>query len=124
MCSSAALGIVVQDKAWHRPLVDNMLAQDEQKIVGGKMMVPDSLWLHIGQRFSGAFAKAGAANASGFANHVVVVYGNQKLHSELVQNARRGATPVAACPCADQEPARRGGTIKKSVTDMGAARVF
>jgi hypothetical protein len=58
----------------HRLVVKNMVAQDEQKVFNGKTMVPDSLRLHIGQGFPGAFAKARTANASGFANHVIAIH--------------------------------------------------
>jgi hypothetical protein len=51
-----------------------MVAQDEQKVFNGKTMVPDSFWLHIGQGFPSAFAKARTANASGFANRVIAIH--------------------------------------------------
>jgi hypothetical protein len=95
------LRILFQDKALHRLLVKNMVAQDVQKVFNGKMMVPNSLRMHIGQGLPGAFSEARATNANGFANHVIAIHRVQKPRSEFIQKEFREAVPVAARPGAD-----------------------
>jgi hypothetical protein len=108
----AILPILFENKAWHWPLVKNMVVQDEEKVFNRKLMVPNSLRVHIGQRLAGAFAKARATNARGFTYHVLALHRVQKLRAEFVQKELGGASRVAARAGADHQTARRGGTIK------------
>jgi hypothetical protein len=67
-------------------------------------MIPDLVRVDIGEWLTGAFAETGAAHAFGLADQFAIEAAGGKFSQKPVVKDFGFTGPVAAWPCADDEP--------------------
>jgi len=93
-------------------MFEDVFAQDQKQIFRRELVIPDFVGMHIGQRLAGAFAKAGTAHAGGLADDFLIELRRLKPGAQSVKQDCGIALLIAARPCTNEKPARRGRAIE------------